>query len=295
MLPPRTCPRRTVRRRAIVGSRVGGGCGRARVSRDQMVDCHRIEAPDETTIGVDIAYSTAYFQRPRSYAGESLVFIVGPPPDFVKRGYVCTVEDDRLLVSLIGRFVYPPTDDQGFFDFARSLHSPLICQIIQEAERLTPIAHHRVPISLQRHYEHLPGFPDGLLIIGDAVCCLNPVYGQGMSTAALQARALQQVLAEHGARHGLGKIGAAFFSKVAEINNGPWTLAANLDLAYPQTRGERPPGFRERARYMAALDRLQVDDIELQRLVMAVFHLARPLSALHEEPLRSRVLARMHS
>jgi hypothetical protein len=38
---------------------------------------------------------------------------------------------------------------------------------------------------------------------------------------------------------------------------------------------------------MAALDRLQADDIELQRLVMAVFHLARPLSALHEEPLRS--------
>jgi 2-polyprenyl-6-methoxyphenol hydroxylase-like FAD-dependent oxidoreductase len=252
-------------------------------------------APGETSIGVDIAYSTAYFQRPRSYAGESLVFIVGPPPDFVKRGYVCMVEDDRLLVSLIGRFVYPPTDDQGFFDFARSLHSPLICQIIQEAERLSPIAHHRVPISLQRHYERLPAFPEGLLILGDAVCCLNPVYGQGMSTAALQASALQQILAEHGAQHGLDKIGAAFFPKMAEINNGPWTLAANLDLAYPQTRGERPPGFGERARYMAALDRLQVDDIELQRLVMAVFHLTRPLSALHEEPLRSRVLARMHS
>jgi len=160
---------------------------------------------------------------------------------------------------------------------------------------LTPIAHHRVPISLQRHYERLPGFPEGLLTIGDAVCGLNPVYGQGMSTAALQARALQQVLAEHGTQHGLDKIGAAFFPKITEINNGPWTLAANHDLAYPQTRGERPPGFRERARYMAALDRLQVDDIELQRLVMAVFHLTQPLSVLHEEPLRSRVLARMHS
>jgi 2-polyprenyl-6-methoxyphenol hydroxylase-like FAD-dependent oxidoreductase len=251
--------------------------------------------PDETAIGVDIAYSTACFQRPQSYAGESLIFIVGPPPDFVKRGYVCAVEGDRLLVSLIGRFVHPPTDDQGFFDFAKSLHSPLICQIIEEAERLTPIAHHRVPVSLQRHYERLTRFPQGLLVLGDAVCCLNPVYGQGMSAAALQARALQQVLAEHGAQHGLEKIGAAFFPKVAEINSGPWALAANLDLAYPQTRGERPPGFKERAQYMAALDRLQADDLELQRLVMAVFHLARPLSALHEEPLRSRVLARMRS
>ena len=254
-----------------------------------------LSAPEQTAIGVDIAYSTAYFQRPRSYAGESLVFIVGPPPEFVKRGYVCTVEDDRLLVSLIGRFVHPPTDDQGFLDFARSLHSPLICQIIAEAERLTPIAHHRVPISLQRHYERLSGFPEGLLVLGDAVCCLNPVYGQGMSAAALQAKALQQVLVEHGAEHGLDKIGAAFFPKIAAINSGPWQLAAGLDLAYPQTRGERSPGFKERARYMAALDRLQVDDIELQRLVMAVFHLTRPLSALHEEPLRSRVLARMHT
>jgi 2-polyprenyl-6-methoxyphenol hydroxylase-like FAD-dependent oxidoreductase len=251
--------------------------------------------PDETTIRVDIAYSTAYFRRPRFYSGESLIFIVGPPPDFVKRGYVCAVEDDRLLVSLIGRFVHPPTDDQGFFDFARSLHSPLICQIIQETERLTPIAHHRVPVSVQRHYERLSQFPEGLLVLGDAVCCLNPVYGQGMSAAALQARALQQVLVEHGDQHGLDKIGATFFPKVAEIIKGPWTLAANLDLAYPQTGGERPEGFKERAQYLAALDRLQVDDIELQRLVMAVFHLARPLSALHEEPLRSRVLARMRS
>jgi 2-polyprenyl-6-methoxyphenol hydroxylase-like FAD-dependent oxidoreductase len=251
--------------------------------------------PDETTIGVDIAHSTAFFQRPRFYTAQSVVFIVGPPPDFVKRGYVCAIEDDRLLVSLIRRFVHPPTDDQGFFDFAGSLHSPLICQIIRESERLTPIAHHRVPTSVQRHYERLADFPEGLLVVGDGVCCLNPAYGQGMSVAALQARALQQVLGEHGAQHGLNRLGAAFFPKVAEINSGPWTLAANLDLAYPQTRGERPSGFKERAQYMAALDRLQADDIELQRLVMAVFHLTQPLSALHEEPLRSRVLARMRS
>jgi len=77
----------------------------------------------------------------------------------------------------------PRTDDQGFFDFARSLHSSLICQLIKETERLTGIAHHRFPTSVQRHYERMSSFPEGFLILGDAVCCFNSVYGRGMSAA----------------------------------------------------------------------------------------------------------------
>ncbi len=84
-----------------------------------------------------------------------------------------------------------------------------------------------------------------------------------------------------------------FFERAAELNSTPWNPAAGFDVAFPQTRGERPPGVQERARYFAALDRLQVDDREVQRLVAEVFHLLRPLSALQEEPLRSRALARM--
>ena len=72
-----------------------------------------LRAPDETTIGVDIAYSTAYFRRPRSYTGESLVFIVGPSPNFEKRGYVCTVEDDRLLVSSSAASFIRPSMTRG--------------------------------------------------------------------------------------------------------------------------------------------------------------------------------------
>jgi 2-polyprenyl-6-methoxyphenol hydroxylase-like FAD-dependent oxidoreductase len=206
---------------------------------------------------------------------------------------VAAIENERLLVSLIGRFVYPPTDDQGFFDFARSLHSPFICQLIQETERLTDIAHHRFPTSVQRHYERMPSFPEGFLILGDALCCFNPVYGQGMSAAALQAKVLQDVLAERRAQSGgLAGLAAAFFPQAADINRAPWVLAANLDFAFPQTRGERPAGMEQQGRYLAALDQLQVEDVEVQRLVMEVFQLTRPLSALQEEPLRSRVLAR---
>jgi 2-polyprenyl-6-methoxyphenol hydroxylase-like FAD-dependent oxidoreductase len=147
---------------------------------------------------------------------------------------------------------------------------------------------------VQRHYERLTSFPEGFLVVGDALCTFNPIHAQGMSAAARQARLLHDVLAEHLTRpRGLENIAPAFFVRAAELNSTPWNLAAGFDFAFPQTRGERPPGIQERARYFAALDRLQVDDREVQRLVAEVFHLMRPISALQEEPLRSRVLARL--
>ena len=72
----------------------------------------------------------------------------------------------------------------------------------------------------------------------------------------------------------------------------PWTLAANQDLAYPRTQGERPADLAEGAQYFAALDALTAEDVEVHRLLIEVFHLVKPLAAIHEEPLRSRVLVR---
>jgi len=251
--------------------------------------------PEETAIGLDTAYSTVNFRAPDDFRGEPIIFITGPAPTYTRRGYVITIEDGTLLVSLIGRFGdFPPADWNGYVAFARELHSDLAIGIIESSERLTPIAHHRFLASVQRHYERLASFPEGFLVIGDALCTFNPIHAQGMSAAARQARLLGDVLSEQTAGpHGVAGIARAFFPRAAELNSTPWNLAAGFDFAFPQTRGERPPGIQERARYFAALDRLQVDDRDVQRLVAEVFHLVRPLSALNEEPLRSRVLARM--
>jgi 2-polyprenyl-6-methoxyphenol hydroxylase-like FAD-dependent oxidoreductase len=120
---------------------------------------------------------------------------------------------------------------------------------------LTRIAHHRFHASVQRHYERLTSFPEGFLVIGDALCTFNPVHAQGMSAAAKHARLLGDVLAERlGGPRGLDGLASEFFVRAAELNRTPWDLA---------------------------------------RLVAEVFHLVRPLSALQEEPLRSRGLARM--
>ena len=284
----------------------GVRCGNSRsIECDLVVDAtgrgHRARqwlaaigfaSPEETTIGLDTAYSTANFGRPETYSGEPLVFITGPAPHFTRRGYVITIENGTLLVSLIGRFGdYPPTDREGFLAFASELHSDLAYRIIKDSEQLTPIAHHRFVGSSQRHYERMVQRPKGFLVIGDALCHFNPIYAQGMSVAAVQAKILREVLSYHAEQsQGLGGIAASFFSKAADFNRTPWDLAANFDFAFPQTRGTRPPGSEQRARYFAALDMLGQKDEEVQRLMTEVFHLVKPLSMLQEEPLRSRVL-----
>ena len=70
-------------------------------------------------------------------------------------------------------------------------------------------------------------------------------------------------------------------------------MSAASDFASPQTTGERPPNMTEGMRYFAALDALQVEDVNVQRLLFEVFGLAKPLTALMEEPIQSRVVARM--
>ena len=115
-----------------------------------------------------------------------------------------------------------------------------------------------------------------------------------MSVAALQVRALQQLLTERGAEsQGLEGLALAFFPKAAEVILTPWILAVGQDLAYPQTTGERPPNMAESAQYFAALNALAIEDQEVHKLLGEVFQLAKPLSVLMEESLQSRALEQL--
>ena len=153
---------------------------------------------------------------------------------------------------------------------------------------------YRFPSSVQRHYERLATFPEGLLVLGDAISSFNPFYGQGMSSAALQVQALRQLLTDRAAEsRGLDGLALAFFPQAAQIIETPWTLTTNQDLAFPQTHGDRPADLEERVQYFMAVDALTAEDDEVFRLLVDVLNLVKPISALREEPLRSRVEAQL--
>jgi 2-polyprenyl-6-methoxyphenol hydroxylase-like FAD-dependent oxidoreductase len=252
-------------------------------------------APEETTIGVDVGYASARFRVPAAYdEPERMLICFGPPSDFPNGGIMAMIEHNTWHVTLAGRGgAYPPHDAAGFLAFAKALHTPRLYDLIKDAERVSDITPYRFSTSVLRHYERLTTFPDGLVVLGDALASFSPVYGQGMSAAALQVQALQQVLRVRAtAGEGLAGLAQAFFPQAAELLVTPWTLAATRDLAYPQTPGERPVDLEQGAQYFAALDTLTAEDADVHRLMVDVFNLVKPLSALHEEPLRSRVLAR---
>jgi hypothetical protein len=82
-------------------------------------------------------------------------------------------------------------------------------------------------------------FPDGLLVCGDAICSFNPIYGQGMSVAALDAVALRDCL-----RRGVTDLPRRYFRATAKSIGVAWQIAAGSDLAFPEVEGRRTPSMR---------------------------------------------------
>ena len=112
---------------------------------------------------------------------------------------------------------------------------------------LGPVATHRLISSKRRRYEKLKDVPAGFLALGDSVCSFNPIYGQGMSSAVLQAVALGECLAAYGDG---GELVKAFYRRAAKVIATPWQIAVGADFAYPESMGPKPVGTDLVNRYL---------------------------------------------
>ena len=182
------------------------------------------------------------------------------------------VEDHRWLVTAVGFCKdYPPTDEKGFVEFLASLTSPLLAQAIRMCEPLGDIVPNRSTTNRFRHYESWRGELDGFVAVGDGVCAFNPVYGQGMSTAAVCAATLEKAL--HTVGLSARELPKRHFRDQAKFLSGVWNLSAGADFVWPTTVGTRPLGSRLFQPYFELLgESAHCDPAVLQRIT-PIFHL----------------------
>ncbi|MEM7799020.1 MAG: FAD-dependent monooxygenase [Chloroflexota bacterium] len=203
-----------------------------------------IQPPQEQTVNAFPGYSTRIYKAPAEQAEQAQTLYIMPNPPAVSRGaIVMPLEDGHLHVTLIGmNGDYPPTDDDGFLAFARSLVSPKVADLIQTAEPASPIWGYRNAANRLRRFDRLERYLEGFVVLGDAVYALNPVYGQGITLAAIGSQLLDELLAEHvsikrqSAFEGLAE---TFQKRLAKTLKMPWQTATNEDMRWPNTEGKQ--------------------------------------------------------
>ncbi|SEU39239.1 NAD(P)/FAD-dependent oxidoreductase [Stigmatella erecta] len=201
------------------------------------------EPPPAEEVGIDLAYSSRLYAPPEDASRDWKLLIVYPnPPANSRAGIVSSVEGGRWIVTLSGYFGdHPPTDEEGFLAFTRTLSTPHVAEALARARPLSEPVRHKVPSSRWLHYEKLKRLPESFILFGDSVCAFNPIYGQGMSVISLCARLLGEQLTAHtraspGSLHGFSQ---RFQRKLAGFLTVPWKISTTMDLKYPQTQGER--------------------------------------------------------
>jgi 2-polyprenyl-6-methoxyphenol hydroxylase-like FAD-dependent oxidoreductase len=235
------------------------------------------DAPVEDRVEIAVRYTTMHFERDPQALDGRFAIVIGPPPD-TKRGGVMAAQEKtdqeggRWTVTLIHHFGEPaPTDVDGFRQWASTLPSAAIYETIRHARPISEASQAQMPASVRRRYENLQRFPEGLLVAGDAICSFNPIYGQGMSVAAL----------DESLREGGPQLGRRFFARAAAVVENPWTIAVGNDLRMPEAVGPRTAIGNLINRYIARLQKAAQRDPVLANAFLRVGNmLAAPPSLL---------------
>jgi len=295
----------------VTGVRYDTGNGTEILSADLVVDASRhggltmsflqkagLPAPEETTIGVDIRYGTALYKLPKDALGQFKAIVTfAKAPDGVHSAYLLPVENNCYQLLLVGRGNdAPPADGDEFLAYAQKLPTNSVYKAMKGAKRLSEVARYGFPESRWRHFARLNHFPQNLLPIGDAICCLNPIYGQGITVAVQEAKILHRLLSPCSAEaQPLAMLAQQFLTEAEALIKEPWAMSAVPDFIYPQTRGERPIDLEQRLNSQFALTRIATQDAAAWKLMSEVRHLLKPLAALEEPGLVRRVKEEMET
>lgn len=250
------------------------------------LDSLGVPPPPVETMQVGVGYTSQEYAAPPDLIDGVLASLSGPTPRRPRGGGLARMEDGCCLISLMGLLGdHPPTDPVGMLSFAAELALPEVHRVLQEGAPIGDAVAHRHPTSVRHRYDRVRTLPSGLVALGDAVCALNPIYGQGMTVAALEAVALGRHLDR-------GRLNARRYQRtVGRLSGAAWALSTGGDLTFPEVEGRRTAASRILGQYVAKVQAGAARDPALGRAFLRVTSLVDPPAAL----LRPAVLARVAS
>lgn len=248
---------------------------------------------EERVVKVDVGYTTRTYRRPKALPADwKILVIYCTPPQEQRTGLVQPIEGDRWSVSLSGWLKdYPPTDEAGFLEYARSLPNPALYELIKEAEPLTSAVSYRFAANRRRYYERMARLPEGFVVLGDALCSFNPVYAQGMTVAAIEVETLQDCLQQRRQKD-LSGLTRQFQKAVAQTVSAAWMFTTSEDFRYPATEGKRPVGIGLFQWYTRRLLEAAAVDPRLALRFYHVMHMLKPPTTLFAPRVLAAVLFR---
>ncbi|MBD0692767.1 2-polyprenyl-6-methoxyphenol hydroxylase-like oxidoreductase [Streptomyces sp. CBMA123] len=222
------------------------------------------QEPSAARLRVDVAYASRRYRVAPGALGPAKGVLIGATQARPRGAVLTQQENDAWVLSLygFGRDDHPPGSPERFLDFAEDLLAADTWNALRSAEPLTGISSFGYPASLRRHFHRLRRIPDGLISTGDAVCSLNPIYGAGMTVAALEAKALQRCLDD-----GLDGLPRRFYREAARAVRLPWLFSTMADRSMPQVPGTHPALARLLAHAFQATMRAAADDARVATAV----------------------------
>ena len=247
------------------------------------------EAPAEERVDVDIMYASRNLRMRPGALGDDKIVLDAARPGRPRGLAMLADENGTWNVTLYGygEEHRPPTDGEGFKAFAATVSDPDVAAAIAQAEPTNEIATHGYPASVRRRYDKLRRFPEGLLVMGDAMCSFNPVYGQGMTVATLEAAVLRDCL-----REGDAKLAKRFFKAAQGPVDHAWKLSTGGDLALPEVAQTAPLPDRVINRYMERVMATAAHDTVVAGTFFEVAGMLKPPTALLTPAIARRVLRR---
>jgi 2-polyprenyl-6-methoxyphenol hydroxylase-like FAD-dependent oxidoreductase len=195
--------------------------------------------PTEDELVVQLAYACQPLRIAPGAVKEYMI-VLFPKPGRPKMFGLTKYENNTWMFG-VGTLAgaEPPSEPAEMLQFAADFAPPHVLEAIRTAEPLGEVVHHRVPSNRWRRYDKMRRTPEGLLVVGDAVCSFNPIYGQGMTVAAIEATVLRDCL-----RHGDRGLARRFFRASAKTVRVAWQTAVGSDLNLPEVVGPRPISMR---------------------------------------------------